>query len=88
MKEGICLFGMKTLGLAPQNSASQSGTVLTETDTLTTRHQNSQLYSVKMLQVRSLKLTALCYVMNCDYLTSYSFIQCHCLFTAVCGGIL
>lgn len=47
MKEGVCLFGMKTLGLTPQSSASQSGTVITEADALTTCHQKSQLYSVK-----------------------------------------
>ena len=47
MKEDICLFGMKTSGLAPQSSASQSGTILTEADTLTTCHQKSLLYSVK-----------------------------------------
>jgi len=40
MKEGICLFGMKILGLASHSSVSQSGTFLTEADTLTTCHQS------------------------------------------------
>ena len=57
MKEDICLFGMKTSGLAPQSSASQSGTILTEADF---NYMSSKVSSVlsKMLLLRSLKLTA------------------------------
>jgi hypothetical protein len=45
MKEGICLFGMKTLGPAPQSPPYQSGTVLTEADTLTLSIRAEYIYS-------------------------------------------